>query len=369
MGSGIESFLVLFFSMVYLASYLATIGVFQDSRLEMFGLFGMIVFMVFITILIVQFKTFSVGLLSSQALVIALIALVGSQFTFVTGTTTKILVSITLIFTSATGLILVRSVRKEIRQRKQIELLASDLDKANTRLTQLDKQKSEFVSIASHQLRSPLTSIAGYASLLREGNYGKIPQKMYGPLERIEQSARFMAEAVEDFLNVSRIESGNMKYNLTDFNLREVTEHIADDIRPEALRSGLVLMFRTNMTSKGLVNADLGKVQQILHNLISNSLKYTPAGTVNLLVRDDIKAKRIYVDIVDTGIGMSAETLHSIFQKFERGDKANTVNVKGTGLGLYVALKMAEAMGGTVSAHSEGEGKGSRFTVELPLIM
>ena len=88
-----------------------------------------------------------------------------------------------------------------------------------------------------------------------------------------------------------------------------------------------------------------------------------------MLVRDDVKQKKIFVEISDTGIGMSKESLHTIFQKFERANNANEVNIKGTGLGLFVALKMAEAMGGTIEAYSKGEGKGSRFVIELPLVM
>ncbi len=333
------------------------------------GLFTVPIFLSIFSYSIIKFATFKIKLFSTVAFVFALVALNFSTL-FITDINTYRTVGIVvLIFVCVFGLLIVRTTQKEIKQREQIENLANKLERANARLTQMDKQKSEFVSIASHQLRSPLTSIAGYASLLREGNYGTIPQRMLEPLERMEQSARFMAEAIEDFLNVSRIESGNMKYSLSDFNLRETVEYIADDIRPEALRKGLVLIFRTNMTSKGVIHADTGKIQQILHNLISNALKYTPKGTINVVVRDDKTQKRIYVDIVDTGIGMDSETLHSIFQKFERGKSANTVNVKGTGLGLYVALKMAEAMGGTITAHSEGEGKGSRFTIELPLIM
>jgi signal transduction histidine kinase len=369
MGLGIGSFLLLFFTIIPFSAYLTNLGIIPDSRLEMYGLFGMDIFMIFITILMVRFKAFNVGLVASQGLVVALVILVGSQFTFITSLTSKILVGITLILTAAAGILLNRSVKKEIALRVEIEQLAQDLARANTRLEQLDKQKSEFVSIASHQLRSPLTSIAGYASLLREGNYGVVPNKMLEPLDRIEQSARFMAESIEDYLNVSRIESGNMKYHLTDFNLRETTERICDDVRSEALRKGLVLLFRTNMTKTGIVHADQGKIQQILHNLINNALKYTPKGSINVVVRDEPRGKRIFVDIVDTGIGMDDRTLHSIFQKFERGEKANTVNVKGTGLGLYVALRMAEAMGGTITAHSDGDGKGSRFTLELPLVM
>ncbi len=355
---------------LFLFSFGNILGSFEsDWEVGQIGLFGMPVLLVFISYVVVHYEAFRAKVFAAEALFSAAFLLLLSILFVRTIDNAHIIAITTLFLFSVLGFLLVRSIKAEIAQREQIESLAVKLERANTRLKQLDKQKSEFVSIASHQLRSPLTSIAGYASLLREGTYGNIPQKMLEPLERIEQSARFMTESIEDYLNVSRIESGNMKYHLTDFNLRDETEHICDDIRPEALRKGLVLLFRTNMKATGVVNADLGKVQQILHNLINNALKYTPKGTINVVVRDDTKRKRIYVDIVDTGIGMNDDTLHSIFQKFERGDKANTVNVKGTGLGLYVALKMAEAMGGTITAHSDGEGKGSRFTLELPLAL
>ncbi len=341
----------------------------SDWEIGQIGLFGMPMLMIFVSYVVVRYEAFRAKIFAAEALFSGSFVLLLSILFVRTIDNAHLIAITTLILFSVLGFLLVRSIKAEIKQREEIERLATRLEHANNRLKQLDKQKSEFVSIASHQLRSPLTSIAGYASMLREGNYGVVPSKMVEPLDRIEHSARFMAESIEDYLNVSRIESGNMKYHLTDFNLRNETELICDDIRAEALRKGLVLLFRTSLTGKGIVNADLGKVQQILHNLINNSLKYTPKGTLNVVVRDDIKAKRIYVDIVDTGIGMDQETLDSIFQKFERGNKANTVNVKGTGLGLYVALKMAEAMGGNITAHSEGEGKGSRFTFELPLQM
>ncbi|USN92037.1 MAG: HAMP domain-containing histidine kinase [Candidatus Nomurabacteria bacterium] len=252
---------------------------------------------------------------------------------------------------------------------KSIEESAEKLEKANLRLQALDKQKSEFVSIASHQLRSPLTAIRGYASLMLEGSYGKISAKARQPIERIEESSKLMAIAIEDYLNVSRIESGNMKYNLTDFNLADKTEDVCDDLRSDAVKNGLALIFRTELNSRGVVNADLGKTIQIIQNLINNSIKYTEKGTIKVLVRDDIKRKRIYVDIIDTGIGISKTDQATIFQKFERAENANSVNVNGTGLGLYVALKMAEAMGGKITASSEGKNKGSVFTLELPLAL
>jgi signal transduction histidine kinase len=334
-----------------------------------YGLFGMPVMVAFLAFLIAKYRMFKVQMLTAQFLISSLgILLVGILFVQ-SLEKVKLIAIITFILTVILGAVLIRSIRRDIEQKRQIQELADTLKSANVRLKQLDSLKSEFVSIASHQLRSPITAISGYASLMREGSYGELTAKMKEPVERIEQSARMMATSIEDYLNVSRIESGNMKYNNSDFNLAEQAEHISDDLRSEALKRGLILLFKKNLSGQGVINADIGKVQQIIHNLINNSIKYTPRGTITVYVHDEPKQKKIFIDILDTGIGMSIDTINSIFQKFERGDKANTVNVKGTGLGLYVALKMAEAMEGTISAHSEGEGKGSRFTIELPLAL
>lgn len=333
------------------------------------GPIGMVIFLGTLTYLMVRFNAFNIKLIATQALIIIIAIMVGAQLFFVKSTTNKFLTGATLIFTIAAGYQLIKSVKREINQREEIQRLAKKLEKANVRLTQIDKLKSEFVSIASHQLRSPITAISGYASLMRQGSYGEISAKMKVPVERIEQSARMMAESIDDYLNVSRIESGNMKYNNCDMNLIDEAEHICDDLRSEALKLGLILLFKKKTDSRGIIHADHGKVQQIIHNLLNNSIKYTPKGVITVYVHDDLKTKKIFVDIVDTGIGMSIETINTIFQKFERGDSASAVNVKGTGLGLYVALKMAEAMDGNITAHSEGEGKGSRFTIEMPLVM
>ncbi len=368
---GIELFLLTFFAVVWGISYMIDNGyiAYGNYNFEQYGLFSMPVFMAFLAYLTVKYKMFNVKLIATQVLVAGLLFLIGSQFFFVETTTNYILVGVTLLLGFVGSYFLIQSVKREIKQREQIEHLAQDLARANERLRELDKAKSEFVSIASHQLRSPLTSIRGYASMMVEGSFGKIPEKALEAAARIEESAKLMVLSVEDYLNVSRIESGNMKYNLSDFNVKEMAEHICDDMRPEAMKKGLILLFRSDLSSQGIVNADVGKTNQIIQNLLNNSLKYTPKGSINVFVHDDIKKKRIYVSITDTGIGMSEKTADSLFQKFSRADNANSVNVSGTGLGLYVALKMAQQMGGTISCTSEGDGKGSTFTFELTLAM
>lgn len=204
--------------------------------------------------------------------------------------------------------------------------------------------------------------------MILDGNYGAAPAKMTEVLGRIHESAKLMAFSIEDFLNVSRIESGNMKYTNSDFNLKEQAEHIVDDLRPEATRSGLLLLFKSDMRGQGVVHADISKTQQILHNLINNSLKYTQKGSITVFVYDDIGRKKLFVNVIDTGIGMSPETINDLFQKFSRAKNANSVNINGTGLGLFVAREMARAMGGDISCSSAGDQHGSTFVLTLPLV-
>ncbi|MEK7638856.1 MAG: HAMP domain-containing sensor histidine kinase [Patescibacteria group bacterium] len=361
---------VLFMGLFGGSEYIATIT--DVYEINLYSLFALPVFMFILTFAVTEQQMFQTkaSSLTSVQLLFSLFVIVGIMDIFLADTVTQYIVSgVGSFITLSFGVLLWRSASRENKQRKEIEELAEKLASANERLKELDKLKSEFVSIASHQLRSPLTSIRGYASMLAEGSFGKLPKKAEDAAVRIEDSAKLMALSVEDYLNVSRIESGNMKYVLSDFNLRDEVDHICDDVRSEAMKKGLVLLFRSSIQSRGVVHADIGKTTQIVHNLINNSLKYTQQGSIKVLVRDDAAKKRIFVEITDTGIGLSKESAAKLFHKFERAHNANSVNVSGTGLGLYVAQKMAEAMGGDITVTSEGEGKGSTFTLVMPLAL
>lgn len=341
-----------------------------DSNWEagQIGLFGMPIFVAFLGYILVQYKTFQIKLLATEALMAAQLILLMSLLFVRSIENAQVIAIITILFFSILGTLLIKSVRSEVSQREQIQKLAASLEQSNVRLQVIDRQKSEFVSIASHQLRSPLTAIRGYAAMILDGSFGVTQPKITEAITRINESAKLMAFSIEDFLNVSRIESGNIKYECTDYNVREQAEHIVDDLRAEALRGGLLLLFKSDLKSQGIVHADIGKTQQIIHNLINNSLKYTKKGTVTVFVHENIKLRHLYVEVIDTGIGMSKETIAALFQKFSRAKNANSININGTGLGLFVAREMAHGMSGDITAYSEGDGRGSHFVLTLPLV-
>lgn len=358
--TGVLAFLMLFL-------WQNIVGSFYDNwDVGQFGLFGMPIFVALLGYILVQYQTFRVKLLATEALMAGQLLLLVSLLFVRTIENAQIIAIITILFFATLGVLLIKSVRQEVEQREEIQKLAVRLEYTNEQLKIVDRQKSEFVSIASHQLRSPLTAIRGYASMILDGNFGTPPPQMIEPIDRIHDSAKMMAFSIDDFLNVSRIESGNMKYEFSVFNLGVQAEQVVKDMKAEAIKAGVNLTIKSTCSGDGLVSADLGKTQQILSNLIINSIKYSPKGTVEVHVHDDTRLDKLYVQITDNGIGMSAETISDLFQKFSRANNANSVNIKGTGLGLFVAREMAAAMKGDISAYSNGEGQGSRFAFTLP---
>ncbi|PIP68983.1 hypothetical protein COW91_01875, partial [Candidatus Nomurabacteria bacterium CG22_combo_CG10-13_8_21_14_all_32_8] len=223
-GLGLLAFLIAFSSGNIIGSITG------DWDLAQYGLFGMPIFVGFLTYLIVEYKIYNLNILGAQALITTLWFLIGSLLFVAQSIQTRVVSGFTLLVAVILGIILIRSIKNTVHQREAIEKLAIKLEKANVRLKILDKQKSEFVSIASHQLRSPLTSIRGYISMMQEGSFGAVTAKMVDPLQRINDSTAMMATSIEDFLSVSRIEAGNMKYEYSDFNLRDQAEHIVDDL-------------------------------------------------------------------------------------------------------------------------------------------
>ncbi|XKT75004.1 MAG: ATP-binding protein [Patescibacteria group bacterium UBA2103] len=310
-----------------------------------------------------RFKLFDVKIIVTELFAGFIILILLAQL-FITQTFLALIITTaTLVLVSIAAFLLIQSVYKEVKQRERIEKLAEDLRVANARLKELDRQKSEFVSIASHQLRSPITAIRGYISLILEKEFGEYPKVLEDPLQKIYESSRLMIKSVEDYLNISRIEQGRMKYEMSDFNLRDLAKTVVDEYLPVAENKNLNLLF--SGSEKITVTADIGKIKQVIANLVDNSIKYTPQGSVT--VKATMFEGKARVTVADTGIGIAKEDIDNLFNKFIRARGANKINTSGTGLGLYVAKQMVEAHKGRVWVESEGKGKGSRFIIELPV--
>lgn len=364
-GIGVLIFFIVFFSASFLVSLLAT----TDASLYVYnyliyGLFGMPLLLAFLGFLVVRYKAFNLKMFGAQALILALVAIIGSQFFFIQTNTNRILTAVTLIITGFVGLNLIRSVKKEIKQREEIESLAQDLAEANEKLKELDQLKSEFLSLATHQIRAPLTAIKGYSSMLLEGDFGVLPQKAKDSVETIMKSCQNLINVVGDFLNISRIEQGRMVYEKSIFDIVELTKEVTNELKPNIQNAGLLLEFEIPNNFSVKVNADRSKIKQVIGNIIDNAIKYTPQGKINISVFKDIE--KVKIAIKDSGVGIDPNEVNKLFNKFSRTKDASKTNVIGTGLGLYIAKKMTEAHGGDIKVFSEGVGKGATFTIELP---
>ena len=339
--------------------------IFSNYEIEFYGLFAITVFMGFLAYMIVKFKAFNIKLLGAQALVIAFVALIGSELFFAENVTNKILILVTLAIAIGFGYFLIKSVKNEVKRKEELQLMSDQLAKANDQLRKLDNAKSDFISIASHQLRTPLTSIKGYISLLVEGSYGKVTQTQQETLNKVYQSNERLINLVEDLLNVSRIESGRMEFDFASCQLADLCQEVVDGFAIRAKNSKLYLDYKKPAVPLPEVMIDAGKVREVISNLTDNALKYTPKGGV--AVKLEQKEANLRITISDTGIGIPVTELPYLFSKFSRGKDVGRLNVSGTGLGLYVGKSMIEANGGQIWAESEGEGKGSRFIIELPV--
>jgi len=247
---------------------------------------------------------------------------------------------------------------------KEVDKATKELKEAYEDLKRLDKAKSEFISIASHQLRTPLTAIKGYISMLKEGSFGKIPEETIKPLENVYQSNERLIKLVNDLLNVSRIEAGRLEMKFEIASLEEVIESIVEELKNEVEKKNIYLKYEKSKESLPKISIDKDKIRQAILNLIDNAIRYTERGGIT--VKLQVTSYKLQVIISDTGMGMTKAEISKMFESFSRGTAGTQLYTEGAGLGLYVAKKFIEMHNGKIWAESEGKNKGSTFYIELP---
>jgi len=249
--------------------------------------------------------------------------------------------------------------------KQEVKKATADLRAANKQLKELDAAKSEFISIASHQLRTPLTVIKGYISMMLEGTFGKLTKEETVSLEKVYESNERLIQLVENLLNISRIESGRLQFNFEIMQLEEVVENVVDELAGSAKRKGLRLEYKKSSKPLPKVKIDEEKIRQVVMNLIDNAIKYTKQGGITIKLEQI--GKNIQFCVIDTGVGISKEDLDNLFKKFSRGKGSSVIHTEGTGLGLYVGKMMIEAHQGKIWAESKGKDRGARFCFVVPI--
>lgn len=234
------------------------------------------------------------------------------------------------------------------------------------KLKEVDELKDEFIFMASHELRAPITGIKGYLSMILDKTFGELPAEAGAKLQMVSQEANRLGDLVEDLLEVSRIQQGRTNLKLESVSLAPIIQEIVNIFSQQAKDKELILKSDIQENIKNIY-ADEGRIKQILVNLTSNAIKYTPSGSVSISTELVIgKKDMVKIKISDTGMGIAAKDREKLFQKFYRIQNEKTDKIVGTGLGLWITKELIVLMGGEIFVDSL-ENKGTDVTVLIPI--
>ena len=237
---------------------------------------------------------------------------------------------------------------------------------------EIEKMKSEFVSLVSHELRTPLTSIIGFISLILDGKTGKINQKQHESLSRAHRQSKRLAALINDLLDVSRIEAGRIEMKQEQVQIERIAARRIEEFRPQADAKTITLLFETQ-SNLPLMIGDADRIGQIFINLIGNAIKFTPdSGKVTVRIskspQNGSATNGFHVEVVDTGPGIPAEDREKVFDKFQQLGSAQARQPQsGSGLGLSIAAGIVEAHGGRLWVDTGDNGRGCNFQFFIPL--
>lgn len=233
------------------------------------------------------------------------------------------------------------------------------------KLREVDQMKDEFISMTSHELRAPITGIRGYLAMIGDGSFGQLPPDAREKVQMVLTETNRLRDLVEDLLDVSRIEQGRVKLEIMAIPMKSIFDNLVNSFARQAEEKKLALS--VDLPDPSItVMADHNKLTQIMVNLVSNAIKYTPRGSVTIsAVVVEEKKKMVKIKVTDTGMGMSAKNREHLFEKFYRIRNEQTDRITGTGLGLWITKALVGMMKGEIYVDSI-EDKGTEFTVILP---
>lgn len=364
---------------------------------------SVIFFIGFTTYAIVSQRLFGIRVILTQVAVGLVVFALLVQTLFSGSLARGILNGFLLCLVTYGGYILIKSVIEEIQRREQIAKLADQLKVANIHLQELDKMKTEFVTLASHELLTPISAIEGYLSMM-------LDEKIVNPksdkgveyMGRVYSSSKRLAKLVTNLLNVSRIEEGRLLIQNQVLDINKIIDYVVGELKFKAQEKNIKLIWQPGEWPQ--VYADEDKLKEILVNLVGNAIKYSQKGEISIAVealptteikkidaRESLAAtdvelhaemlrhqtqsarrilvgeKQLTVHVKDQGIGIAPDEITHLFRKFHRIGDVTTQQTQGTGLGLYISKSLIEMMHGRMWANSPGKGKGTTFSFSLPL--
>lgn len=349
--------LFLFLGTFSLSSYLASLTYYYEFLF--YGLLALPIFFIVLVYAITNFELFRVKAFGVQVLIYLILVLISAQYLFITSTTNRVLTGITLLLTAVFGYLFQQSALREIKLREQTERLAIDLEETN-------KRQETLIHFVGHEVKGFLTKAQGAFAALVEGDFGALPDTAKPFTEHALAETRDGVASVTSILKASNQKKGTISYQMELFDLCALAKEIAEKDRPMAEAKGLKFSFDYEGTGQTCsMTGDRAEIgDHVFRNLIENAINYTPSGSIEVSLKK-VPGKYLFV-VKDTGVGITDEDKKRLFTEGGHGKESQKINVHSTGYGLFIAKNIVDAHHGTITAFSEGHGKGSTFTVEFP---
>ncbi|HLC38942.1 MAG TPA: ATP-binding protein [Patescibacteria group bacterium] len=380
----------------------------KNDTLSNYGPYSTFIIIGFTTYAIIKHELLNIRVIATETLVALIILALIVQTLLSKSWAEGLIRTGFLLLVAYFGYLLIRSVIQEIERRKEVEKLSRELEKANLHLQELDKLKSEFVSIASHDLLTPVAAIEGYLSMILDEKLIKLKNpKLEDYLHRVYDSAKRLTRLITDLLNISRIEEGRLRSEKQPIDINETIKSVIKELSIQADKYHLYLRFDEPKEKPKPIYADEDQLKEILINLIGNSLKFTRSGGVTIsletLSTHEIESRvakleetalsqaskqgemlpmmvgtksrvmlgdeQLVIHVKDTGVGIAEDELPGLFQKFYRGRTLWTVKkTPGTGLGLYISKSLVEMHNGRIWVNESRRDNGSDFAFSVPFV-
>lgn len=247
------------------------------------------------------------------------------------------------------------------QEKEDLKKVNAELREAKTKLEELNHFKTHLLSLTSHQVKTPLGIIRGYATLLREGFYGAATDAQKEIFSKMEFAAEDVVNLVDNLIDLRKVEEGRIQYNMDHCDFAQLARQASEELGHIAMSKGLNLSF-DGPTNRVMIYGDEQKLRHVVQNLIDNAVKYTEKGSVAVKVEEVGNA--VLLSVTDSGFGIPHKVIPLLFEEFVRDERLK--KIRGSGMGLHIARIFVEQHGGKIWAESAGEGKGSTFYVSLP---